>query len=941
MQLKYFATFLIILASTSFVWGQEKQALKVEDFDHWKHLSNEIIAPDGMHVAFEINPYKGDGVLKIWQADNLEKVMFPRGKDPEFSPESGFLAFKIEPQHDSVRALKLKDTKKDKLPKDSLGVYLVESGELTKFARVKSFRLPDDAGNWMAWQHEKPLEEKSAKDTVAQDSTKEQTSKKKKQKADKHAPDYYELVVFNPITGNTHRFEQTTEYSFSENGDFLTFIRLQNDSVLRSAVVVFDTQKEVADTIFVADGLAQKVEPGNEQSHLAFIHSADTIKTRVYSLHYWNGKQVKTIVDTLTGELPDRWTVSEHGNIYFSDNDERLFFGVADAPKPEPKDTLLDEEKVNLDLWSWTDGKLQPEQLKEKKQEEKRNYLTAYHIQDEKLVQLEDETVRNVRLTLRGNGDFAYGTNYQPYQRRGSWEMPYYKDVYAVNVETGKKQMVLEEIQSATSISFSGKYIVYYKNNDSAWYVYDIKEQSHRNLTGQLDLPFYRVTHDYPNEPSPYYYAGWTKDDNWFLVYDEFDIWQVDPSGRREPVCLTKGYGRENNIQFRYRQLDRDAKYIDPKADLWLTAFDKNTKASGYYTTSLGGKDDPQKLIMDDYRFYTPRKAKNADFLIWQKSSFKAYPDVWYSDMEISDPVKISNTNPQQDQYKWGSVELVKWITSEGTEEEGLLYKPENFDPNKKYPMMVYFYRLYSDRMHAHWTPAPSRSVINTTFYTSNDYLVFIPNIRYKVGYPGESAYNYITSGTVALLNRHNYIDKDRIGIQGQSWGGYEAAYVITKTDMFAAASAGAPVSNMTSAYGGIRWGSGMSRMFQYEETQSRIGGTLWEKPLHYIENSPVFYAPRVNTPLLMRHNDADGAVPWYQGIEYFVALRRLNKPVWMLNYNKGSHNERGKTPNRKDLSIRMKQFFDHYLKDAPAPRWMREGIPATEKGKSLGYELD
>ena len=424
-------------------------------------------------------------------------------------------------------------------------------------------------------------------------------------------------------------------------------------------------------------------------------------------------------------------------------------------------------------------------------------------------------------------------------------------------------------------------------------------------------------------------------------MYDEFDIWQIDPSGRKDPVCLTNGYGRKNNIRFRYRQLDRDAKYIDPKSDLWLTAFDKKTKASGYYLTSLGGGENPEKLIMDDYRFYAPRKAKNADKLIWQKASFKDYPDVWYSNMKISEPVKISNTNPQQNKYKWGSVELVKWITSEGTEEEGLLYKPENFDPNKKYPMMVYFYRLYSDRLHAHWTPKPSRSIINTTFYTSNDYIVFIPNIRYKVGYPGESAYNYVSSGTVALLNKYDFIDKDHIGIQGQSWGGYEAAYIITKTDMFAAASAGAPVSNMTSAYGGIRWGSGMSRMFQYEETQSRIGGTLWEKPLHYIENSPVFYAPKVNTPLLMRHNDGDGAVPWYQGIEYFVALRRLNKPVWLLNYNGGSHNERGKTPNRKDLSIRMKQFFDHYLKEEPAPKWMREGIPAVKKGKTMGYELE
>ncbi|MDA3867716.1 MAG: prolyl oligopeptidase family serine peptidase, partial [Salinivirgaceae bacterium] len=232
------------------------------------------------------------------------------------------------------------------------------------------------------------------------------------------------------------------------------------------------------------------------------------------------------------------------------------------------------------------------------------------------------------------------------------------------------------------------------------------------------------------------------------------------------------------------------------------------------------------------------------------------------------------------------------------------------------------------------------RSVINFSYYVSNEYLLFIPNIRYKSGYPGESAVNYVVSGPTTLLNKYDYIDKDRIGLQGQSWGGYQVAYIITETNLFAAASAGAPVTNMTSAYGGIRWKSGMSRMFQYEETQSRIGGTLWEKPLQYIENSPVFFAPKVNTPLLMRHNDNDGAVPWYQGIEYFTALRRLNKPVWLLNYNGGPHNEKAKSPNSVDLSIRMMQFFNHYLKGEPAPKWMTEGIPAVEKGETMKYEL-
>jgi dipeptidyl aminopeptidase/acylaminoacyl peptidase len=212
-----------------------------------------------------------------------------------------------------------------------------------------------------------------------------------------------------------------------------------------------------------------------------------------------------------------------------------------------------------------------------------------------------------------------------------------------------------------------------------------------------------------------------------------------------------------------------------------------------------------------------------------------------------------------------------------------------------------------------------------------------VPDVHYAPGIPGESAYNYICSGVEELCDRFEFIDRDRIGIDGQSWGGYQTSYLVTRTDMFACAGSGAPVSNMTSAFGGIRWGTGDSRQGQYELGQSRIGRTLWEAPQLYIANSPLFYADRVNTPLLIMHNDDDGAVPWYQGIEYFMALRRLEKPVWMLQYNGEAHNIRARK-NRKDITIRLQQFFDHYLKGEPMPEWMKNGRPATKKGYDLCY---
>jgi dipeptidyl aminopeptidase/acylaminoacyl peptidase len=305
----------------------------------------------------------------------------------------------------------------------------------------------------------------------------------------------------------------------------------------------------------------------------------------------------------------------------------------------------------------------------------------------------------------------------------------------------------------------------------------------------------------------------------------------------------------------------------------------------------------------------------------------------------FANPLKISRANPEQDDFIWATAEMFRWKTFDGKEEEGILYKPENFDPRKKYPMIVTFYELRSDRLHTHIVPKPSRSPINMLEYASNGYLVFVPNIRYTVGNPGESAVNYVVSGTKAIIEK-GFVDKNRIGIQGQSWGAYQVAYIITQTNLYKAACAFAPVSNMTSAYGEIVWQLGYSRMSMYESSQSRLGTTLWEKPEVYVQNSPIFYADKIETPLMIVHNDGDGTVPWNQGIALFVALRRLNKSCWLLNYNGEPHNLRDKSPESKDFSIRMFQFFNHYLASKPEPLWMKEGIPALKKGKELGYEI-
>ncbi len=668
----------------------------------------------------------------------------------------------------------------------------------------------------------------------------------------------------------------------------------------------------------------------------AFTFSKDTVKNKSYGLYYVNLKKNRKIL--VSGKNFDQlhkgWVVSTHGKIFFNKAGSELYFGTTPKPLPPLKDTLAPKEKVRLDIWTYHDTLLQPQQLVQLKRERNRSYTAVFYPKDSKLVQLGNLKLKEIRINPKAKGEFSLGFDNRPYLKMTSWIGQWYSDVYLVNRKTGERKLIIPKLAGNASLSPNQQYVAWYNVQDSAWYAYSVKTGKNINLTGKIPYPFYNVLNDVPNMAPPYGMAGWTKK-GMLVVYDRYDLWQLNPSSATAPVNLTSGNGRKENIRFRYVKLDKEAQTLPD--NMLLTAFQLKNKKAGFYALTMKSRK-LEKLVLNDFAYNRPLKAKKAPVIIWRKESFRVYPDLYVSNLKFSDTKKISNANPQQKNYIWGTVDLVHWITFNGDTMQGLLYKPENFDPNKKYPMLVYFYERYSDRLHRYYSPRPIRSVINFTYYASNGYLIFVPDIKYKVGYPGASAYNCVISGTQAMVNRYSFIDRSRIGMQGQSWGGYQSAYLVTQTDMFRCAEAGAPVSNMTSAYGGIRWGSGMSREFQYEHTQSRIGGTLWDKLPLYMQNSPLFFVPRIHTPLLIMHNDKDNAVPWYQGIELFNAMRRLNKPVWMLVYNGQPHNL-SRRADEKDLTRRFQQFFDYYLKDAPEPEWMKKGIPAVDKGRDFGFE--
>lgn len=928
-----FSFFLVFVAL-----GQGKQRLTHDDYALWNNISNQQLSPDGEWLVYEVNPQDGDGTLIIYHFGSGEQVLVPRGYRANISPANGYVAFYIKPQNAVVRQAKVDKKKKEEMPTDSLGIFRFSDRSLEKIAGPVSFALPEEPSDWMVYHI----------DNTGGENNRRRSREPEPEDQDppgdslevKEPPKTKNLFVFNPLDGIRHQISDIGDYLISPQGNLVAGVAevKQGDSLKLKRVVVFETRQQRENVITEKEGEIRELNVDFAGSQLAWLHTTDTGDASVYGLWLWQerGNRLAEVINRDTPGMPADFCPSQNRKPYFSKNGQRLFLGTAPAPLAEEKDTLLPEERYSLDLWHWQEPVLHPQQLNSLRRDRNRNFLAVYHIRQQKFVQLADERMPDLMLDRDNDLTIGLGSSTLPYEIESSWAGSSTRDLYLVNLVDGSRKLVLERLRSRAMLSPTGKYVVWFDGGIRQWMLFDIGKETTSSLTVSIPFAFHDEDNDVPAEAGPYGFSGWTENDAFVLINDRFDVWKIDPTGRRAPENLTQGFGRENEVRFTIQNLNRDENFYRLGDRLIFEGFDIVTKQDGFFALQNG---QLTTLKFEDAAFSQLQKAKNAERYVWRRSTFNEYSNLWTGNADLDAEVCISDANPQQSNYYWGSVQLVEWLDFDHQKLQGLLYLPEDFDPNKKYPLLVYFYEKSSDGLHSHIIPAPSRSTINRVYCTSNGYAIFIPDITYKDGFPGESAYNAIMSGTYAMVERFPFIDRENMGLQGQSWGGYQIAYLVTRTNMFKAAMAGAPVSNMISAYGGIRWESGRSRQFQYEQTQSRIGGTIWDKPLRYIENSPVFFADKIETPLLIMANDADGAVPWYQGIEFFMALRRLSKPAWLLVYNDEAHNLT-KWPNRMDLSVRMYQFFDHYLKGAPAPGWLQDGIPALEKGRNHGYDL-
>lgn len=967
--------FLFISMSCLSAFAQKKP-LDHTVYDGWQSIAERMLSNDGKFLSYAVNPQEGDGILYIQSVAGNYKKEIPRGYGAVITEDSRYIIFRIKPSFKDTRDAKIKKKKADEMPKDTLGILELGKENIAKIPRLKSFKVPDDSGNWLAYLLDKPLAD-AARNRAEPDSASRIRSMLSMADSLLHIADSIrnkandikekglsvlrkgrdplptapkapeepfeegtELVLKNLQTGEQLTYKLVSEYFFNKKGTVLVIetTKKTNETAVKPTVVRVDLAKNTSTVIFKGFNDAKAYRMDEEGRQLAFVAERDSSSKslqKFYKLYYHKeGADTAVLVaDRNTQGLAANWTISENPNISFSKSGQRLFAGTVGI-LPVKDTTLPDFDRVSVDVWHYNDDYIQPVQLKNLDIELRRSYAASVNPSRKELVQLGNEKFRNLVMTKEGDGDVFYAASDYGKRVASQWQGFTMNDLYAVNPQTGASELINKDFKgNLVSPSYSGKYLLFYDEKKHSYSVYNSLTKKTVQVAKDITTSLSDEENDVPDDPNAYGIAKWLESEKYVFIYDRYDLWQVDPEGIEKSVCITNG--RKDRIEFRYVNTDPDEKFFKAGQKLLLRIFDEKDKSVGIAMLDLGNHNQLTILMKEPVSMgFGFLKAKNADVLLYSKEDFSKSTDLFVHPLN-GNAAQLTHTNPQQANYNWGSSEIFKWKAYTGKETEGVLYKPEDFDPKKKYPMIVHFYERSNNTLHNYLAPSPTPSRLNIPFFVSRGYIVFVPDIWYKTGYPGQSAYDYILSGTRAVV-KQGYVDSTKIGLQGQSWGGYQIVYLITKTNLYAAAWAGAPVANMTSAYGGVRWGSGLVRQFQYEKTQSRIGGTLWEKPNLYLENSALFSLPKVKTPLVIMANDADDAVPWYQGIEMYAGMRRLGKKVWMLTYNGEAHNlvER---KNRKDIQIREQQFFDYMLKGEKPSKWITDGVPAVLKGRDLG----
>lgn len=595
--------------------------------------------------------------------------------------------------------------------------------------------------------------------------------------------------------------------------------------------------------------------------------------------------------------------------------------------------------KPDMIIWHWQDKRLQSRQQVMEMNDKNFTYSGLYDVATGKFTQLNDSSSRS--FTVLPKQKYAVVLDDRDYELDINLDGQNYSDLYVVDLKDGSKTLLekkfyMPSFTSRPQPSPDGTKFVYGK--DGHYYVYDLVAKTSTNITAAVPTSFVNTEDDHNVEKPLTPVIGWSSDSKTILIRDLWDIWQLSLNNKTAAVNLTKnGALTKTRYAGRYT-LDPDEKGIDLSKPVYISLYGEWNKKSGIGRLE-GGKNGLQpgirQLVWDDARIHSLSKAKNTGVYMYAKEKYNEPTEFYTGNEQLTGTEKVTANAPDKNKYTWSAgVQLVDYISDKGDSLQGALFLPAGYEKGKKYPTIVYYYEKMSQSLHAYSNPDFPGGGWNPGMYTSNGYAVFMPDIVYKMDDPGMSAVWCVLPGVKAAI-KTGVIDEERMGLQGHSWGGYQTAFLVTQTNMFKAAAPGAALTNMISMYDLIYWNSGGGNMSIFEASQGRFKGGPWENWDSYQRNSPIYHVKNVKTPILLLHNDKDGAVDFTQGIEFYNALRRLKKPVVMITY-KGENHGINKLENRKDYAVRMMEFFDHHLKGKPAPDWLKDGIDKLKLDEHL-----
>ena len=944
-----------------------KKSIELQDIIEWKNIGGTSLSKNGEWFAYRVAPQEGDAELFVKNIASGKETKFALG-DAEggggfggaatFSDDSKWLTFTANPSRAEAQRLR-----RQRRPVEAKTVVVnLATGDKKEYPRIRRAVFNGEASSYIALHRSPaaPAAGGGAPAAAAPGGRGGGAPAGGGASAPDNRPRGTDLILRDLASGAELNFGNVSEFAFSRDGKFLATVIDAADKVGNG----IQLRNMMTGTVNVLDFDAANYErlAWNEKGDglIALKGKEDrTLIDRVYSIvgftGFGGGDVKKTEFDpSKDSTFPKGLTISGNRAAQWTEAMDAFVFGIheprkrttpagpgstpagegAEAPAtPPPAAPSTDndpEERVDLVLWHWKDSRLQSMQQVQENQDRNFSYTSIYHVGPKKFVRLADDDVRQVNLAAKQK--YAIGTDDREYELMGNMDGRRFRDVYVINPMTGERKLALKRARWYNGTSPDGETLLFY--DEGNFHTYSAATGQVKNITAGAGVSFINTESDVNVVNPPTQTLGWTKDSKSVLISDNWDVWQVPVDGGKA-VNLTVN-GKKDQIRYRSRipfepPQDRD-EGIDLSKPQYFTAYGEWTKKGGI------GRLDPGKpglsnVLWGDASFGSPMKAEKADVLIYTRQTATEPADYYATTMAFGEGKRLTDMRPQMEKFNWTTgVQLVNYTCDKGDKLQAALFLPANYEKGKAYPTMVNFYERMSQT--ANTFGAPSANGFNRSVYTSNGYAVLIPDIAFKVNDPGMSSVWCMVPAVKAAIAT-GIVDAKKVGITGHSWGGYQTSFLVTQTDIFAAAVAGAPLTNMISMYSLIYKNSGSTNQSIFESSQGRFKGGYWDHYDAYYRNSPVFFAKNVKTPLMILHNDRDGAVDFTQGVEYFNTLRRLGKPVIMLEYT-GENHGLARRPNQRDYTVRMMEFFDHHLKGKPAPDWMTKGVPRLKMQEHL-----